>query len=253
MKRTWVALAAVSPLLLASATSAQAPAGNVGQIFVNKVKSGTQEQYERARKRHMEWHKKKGDNWEWLTWEIVTGDRNGQYIVGSFNHSFKDFDGREQFEAEDAADAAANMGPFEESSVQSLYLFRADLSMPPSGPGPAKFSQITHFYLKPEGVTDFTEAVKKVAEAAKKTNYPIHPLWYQLFNGGEGPAFVLVSPRNTWAEFQPPDKTLDAMVEEALGKVPGAAALSSLRKAVHYTYSETAHFRPDLSYRQEGK
>jgi hypothetical protein len=43
------------------------------------------------------------------------------------------------------------------------------------------------------------------------------------------------------------------MVEEALGKVPGAAALSSLRKALRYTYSETAHFRPDLSYRQEGK
>jgi hypothetical protein len=253
MRKTLVALAAVSPLLLTAATSAQAPAGNVDQIFVNKVKPGAQEQYERARKRHMEWHKKKGDTWEWLTWEIVTGERSGQYIVGSFNHSFKDFDGREQFEADDAADAAANMGPFEESSVESLYLFRADLSIPPSGLGPTRFSQITHFHLKPEGVTDFTEAAKKVGEAAKKTNYPIHALWYQLFNGGEGPTFVLVAPRNSWAEFQPPDKTLDAMVEEALGKVPGAAALSSLRKAVRYTYSETARFRPDLSYRPEGK
>jgi hypothetical protein len=253
MNKTLVALAAVSPLLLAPAASAQAPAGNVGQIFVNKVKPGAQQQYERARKRHMEWHKKKGDTWEWLTWEIVTGERSGQYIVGSFGHSFKDFDGREQFEAEDAVDAAANMGPFEESSVESLYLFRADLSMPPSGPRPTKFSQITHFYLKPEGVPHFVEGVRKVAEAAKKTNYPLHPLWYQLFNGGEGPAFVLVSPRNSWAEFQPPDKTLDAMVEEALGKVPGAAALSSLRKSIRHTYTETARFRPDLSYQPEAK
>jgi hypothetical protein len=114
-------------------------------------------------------------------------------------------------------------------------------------------SPITHFYLKPEGVPDFVEGVRKVAEAAKKTNYPLHPLWYQLFNGGEGPAFVLVSPRNSWAEFQPPDKTLDAMVEEALGKVPGAAALSSLRKSIRHTYTETARFRPDLSYQPEAK
>jgi hypothetical protein len=253
MKKTLVVLAALSPLWTASAASAQAPAGNLAQIFLNKVKPGTNAQYEAGRKRHMEWHKKKGDTWDWMTWEVVNGERAGDYIVGSFGHAFKDFDGRDAFEAEDAADAAANMAPFLEASVQSFYLSQPELSILGTERQPAKFAQVTHFFLKPEGVNDFTDGRKKIVEAAKKTNYPIHPHWYQLFNGGEGPESVLVTGRNSWAEFQPLDKTLDAMMEEALGKVQGPAVLSTLRKAVRYTRSETLRYRPDLSYVASGQ
>ena len=254
MKKTGLVLAALSPLLFTpTLTSAQGPGGNVTQIFVNKVKPGAGAQYEAARKRHMEWHKKKSDTWEWFTWEVITGEGAGQFIVGSFGHAFKDFDGRDAFEAEDGADAAMNMGPFLDATVQSLYLYRPDLSMPTGAQSPAKFSQVTHFYLKPEGVNDFSDGIKKVNEAAKKTSYPIHPLWYQLFNGGEGPEYVLVSGRDSWAEFQPPDKSLDAMVEEALGKPQGAAVLSGLRKAIRYTRSEALRYRPELSYLPGGQ
>ena len=254
MKKTWIILGALSPLLLTPAvSSAQGPQGNVCQIFVNKVKRGDAAQYEAARKRHMDWHKKKSDTWEWFTWEVITGEGAGQFIVGSFGHAFKDFDGRDAFEAEDGADAAMNMGPFLEASVQSLYLYRPDLSMAAPSASPAKFSQVTHFYLKAEGVNDFQDGIKKVNEAAKKTSYPVSPMWYQLFNGGEGPEYVLVSGRNSWAEFQPPDKPLDAMVEEALGKPQGAAVLSGLRKAVRYTRSEALRYRPDLSYLPAGQ
>ncbi len=248
MKKALAVLTAVSIYALLPVAPAEAQGGNLAQLFFNKVKPGAQAQYEAARMRHMQWHKSKGDTWTWLTWEVLTGDNTGTYAVGSFGHAFKDFDGRADFEAADGADSAMNMGPFLESSRQSLYLFRPEMSAPLTAEAPARFSQITHFHLKPEGVPDFVESVKKVLEAAKKTNYPIRPHWYQLFSGGMGPEFVLANGRNSWAELQPPDKTLDAMVEEALGKAPGAAVLMTLRRAIRYTETEMLAYHPELSY-----
>jgi hypothetical protein len=244
MKQALAIAGAVSMCALAPSALAQ---GNLTQIFYTKVKAGAQAQYEAGRQRHMSWHKAQGDPWAWFTWEIVTGENTGTYVVGTFDHAFKDFDGRDDFQAADGADSAMNMGPFVESSTQSLYLRRLDMSAPAQG-SPTKYAQVIHFHLVPERVDDFVDSAKKVAEAAKKTDYPIRPEWFQLFSGGMGPEFVLVYGRESWAEMQPPEQTLDAMMEEALGRVPGAAVLNSLRRAIRYTYTEILAYRPELSY-----
>ena len=249
MRKTGRLMAALSLSLVPLPASAQAPTGNVAHIFRNSVKAGSQAPYEQGRKKHMEFHRLKGDAWAWFTWETLTGDNTGQYVIGSFGHAWKDFDGRRKFDAEDLVDAAASMGGFEVASTQAYYVFRADLSVaPPPTSAPAPFSQVTHFYLSPEGVNDFMDGIRKVNEGVQKTKYPSNAAWYQLFNGGEGPEWVLVAARASWAEFAPPEKTLDAMMEEAYGKAPGAAALASLRKAIRYTRSEILQYRPDLSY-----
>jgi len=246
MKLALAVAGAVSLWVCAPSALAQSQ-GNLAQLFYNKVKPGAQAQYEAARKRHADWHKAKGDAWAWLTWEVMTGDNTGTYVVGTFDHAFKDFDGKDEFQAADGADSAMNMGPFLESSTQALYLHRLDMSAPMAG-APAKLAQVVRFQLAPDRVNDFVEGVKKVAEAAKKTEYPMRPQWFQLFSGGMGPEFVLVYGRNSWEEMQPPEKTLDAMMEEALGRTTGPATLASLRRAVRYTYTEVLAFRPDLSY-----
>jgi len=221
--------------------------GNLAQIFFQKVKAGAQAQYASGRQRHMEWHKAKADPFAWFVWEIVTGENTGTYVVGTFGHAFKDFDGRDEFEAADEADAISNVGPFVESTTQSLYLRRPDLSTPPEPGAPPKFSHIIHFQVKPESVNDFVDSVKKIGDAAKKTNFPARPEWYQLWSGGMGPEFVLALGSNSWAELQPP-KTLDAMAEEALGKQAGAALLAAFRRTIRYTYSELITYHPELSY-----
>jgi hypothetical protein len=249
MRKTSLLAAVLSLGLMPLPASAQAPAGNVAHIFRNAVKAGSQAAYEQGRKKHMAFHRQKGDAWTWFTWETLTGDNTGQYVIGSFGHAWKDFDGREKFDAEDLVDAAASMGPYQNASTQAYYVFRPDLSVVlPDGKAPAQFSQVTHFYLNPEGVNDFIEGLRKVNEGVKTTKYPSNSTWYQLFNGGEGPEWVLVAARASWADFQPPDKTLDAMMEEAFGKASGAATLASLRKAVRYTRSEILRYRPELSY-----
>jgi hypothetical protein len=239
-----VALVAAIPAL------AQQP-GKLCEIHINRVKPGMTQQYEAGRKKHMAWHKGQNDTWSWYTWAVVTGEGTGSYVVGTFEHNWKDLDGREKFTQADAADAQANMGPSLAGEEESFYLYRDDLSLAPQAFPPAPLISVIHFMLKPDGVNDFVEAVKKINDGFKKTNYPQAGAsrFYQLANGGEGPHFVLVGDRANWGSFQPPtDKTLDAMMEDAYGKEQGAAILSSLRKAIRSVYTEALQYRPDLSY-----
>ncbi len=242
---TLLTLVAVTPAL------AQQP-GKLVEIHINRIKPGMTQQYEAGRKKHMAWHKSQNDTWSWYTWSVVTGEGTGSYVVGTFQHNWKDLDGREKFTQADSADAQANMGAYLAGEEQSYYLFRNDLSLAPGEAfPPAPLVSVIHFMLNPDGVSDFVDAVKKINDGIKKTNYPSQggSRFYQLANGGVGPHFVLVGDRSNWASFQPPtDKTLDAMMEEAYGKEQGAAILSSLRKAIRSVYTGALQYRPDLSY-----
>lgn len=130
----------------------------------------------------------------------------------------------------------------------AYYELRGDLTTPPSPGPPPPYLTVLHFLLKPDGVPDFTESVKKVTAGMAKTNYPqARRTWYALVNGGRGPEFVLVTERKGVGDLAPPAKTLDAMMQEAYGD-QGAVILASLRKAVYSTYSELLQFRADLSY-----
>jgi len=236
--------------------SSTAPQGNLAEIHINKVKSGMTRQYEEGRKKHMMWHRKQNDTWSWYTWEILTGENTGSYVVGTFGHRWSDLDDRTKLEAEDSADAIAHMGATLAAEMQSYYLFRADLTISASPSGPAPMSTVTHFLLTPDGLNDFVESVKKVSEGIKKTNYPMSGAnrWYQLVNGGESPHLVLVGDRANWAAFEPAtEKSLDAMMGEAYGKEQGAAILSTLRKAIRQISTETLRYRPDLSHIAEAK
>jgi len=227
------------------------PAGNVAQINNQSPKPGMSDAYEAARKKHMGWHKAQKDTWSWLTWEVVSGEASGSYLTGTFGRAWKDFDGREKFEAQDSADVKKTVGPTLGHIFTSYYVRRVDMSLtPPSADPPSAFSLLTYFRVRPEGMVDFVEAVKKVNEGIKKTSYPQSgpSTWYQLVNGGEGPLYVLAAGRANWAAFAPNDKTLDQMMEDAYGKVEGPAILASLRKAVVFTRTETLKYRPDLSY-----
>ena len=224
------------------------PAARVCEIHTNKPKPGMTQQYEQARIKHMAWHKSQNDPWSWAVWQVLTGEHTGDYVVGTCDHDWKDFDGRDKFQAADTANANATMAPFLAEETMAYYVLRSDLAAPPSPGPPPPYLTVLHFFLKPEGVTDFTDSVKKVVAGMAKTNYPQpHSSWYALVNGGRGPEFVLVMERKSVGDLAPPAKTLDAMMQEAYGD-QGPAILATLRKSLYSTYSELLQLRTDLSY-----
>ena len=161
--RTKSVLLAIVFAVMAVLPAMAEDAGKVVEIHVNHVKPGMTAQYEAGRKKHMGWHKAQKDTWSWYTWEVLTGKFTGSYVVGTFQHHWKDFDGRDKFNQADGADAMASMGATLASEEMSYYTLRDDLSMSPATfPPAAPLLSVTHYMLAPAGTNDFIEAVKKI-------------------------------------------------------------------------------------------
>lgn len=248
MRRPLLSLAVLC--FAASFSTAQSTAPEkLCEVHVNRVKPGMTAQYEQGRAKHMAWHKSQNDAWSWSTWEITTGPETGGYLISSCGHDWKDFDSREKFNVEDGANANATMGNTLTDSTMSYYTLRSKLSDTAKPGAPPAYLSVLFIHLKPEGVTEFTDGVKRVNEAFAKTNTPKFPsYWYSLANGGPGPQMVLVQERKTMSDMAGASpKTLDEMMKEAYGD-QGAAALMALRKAYYHSQSELLHYRADLSY-----
>jgi hypothetical protein len=235
--------------LAAGVAFAQSAPDKICEVHINKVKPGMAAEYEQGRAKHMAWHKSQNDAWSWDTWEITTGPETGAYLISSCGHPWKDFDAREKFNVEDGANANATMGSALAEETMSYYTLRSELSDTPKPGSPPAYLSVLFIHLKPEGVAEFTNAIKQVNEGFAKTNTPRFPsYWYSLANGGTGPEMVLVQERKTISDMAGASpKTLDEMMKEAYGD-QGAGMLLSLRKAYYHSESELLHYRADLSY-----
>lgn len=249
MRRMGTFFVVASILLLALPALAQDQPEIVGRVFFIQPKAGTQQQYEAGYKKHIAWHQQQKDTWAWYTWEFETGDRIGQYVTGTFDHNWADFDAHAQVDAADNTDYLANVGQHVDSLSGIIVAIMPKLSRPPAGEGgPTPLSEVLTFHLNVGQVEEFLNAAAKVQKASEKTNWPVHYLWYGLVNGGEHPTFYLVLPRDNWAGFKDPDKPFPAMLAEAYGQAEAQEIQRAFDKAVHCIRSETIRYRPDLSY-----
>jgi hypothetical protein len=247
MRRTTIVWSVALVLSCAFGARAQFPSKSIAITHDVKPKLGAD--FEAVLKRHMEWHRQQKDTWTYVTWQIMTGERSGHYFVASVGHDWKDFDDRAKFQEADDANVRVTLAPAVDSVNHAFYLYRADLSTPmQNDTGPAPYSEVITFFLKPGGwFPDMENAIKKVNEAANKSNYPLHGNWYGLLNGGEG-AIVLAIPHKNWADFQPSGKGFVAMLNDVYGEQMTHDLFSRFDNNVRTTRSEIFRHRPDLSY-----
>jgi hypothetical protein len=225
------------------------------QVIAGRAKPGSETQYIEGRKRHAEWHRAQNDKWAWHAYDVITGDATGVVVTVSSPHKWADRDGREQFVRQDQADVMKNIVPYAEPHEFSIWRERSDMSRagaPKASDPPTPYFTVQHFLLNPDAMPGFVDNVKRISAALDKVNSPAPKgLWYQLLNGGEGPHFVLVTPRKNWAAFESPRETVDESVGRALG-AEGATVLSNLRKGIRRGWTETLHHNDELSYHPAG-
>ncbi len=250
---------------LCSAQAKPAPESvSIARVFVHTPKLGGAEQFERAMKKHLASRSSRADTWKWLTWEITNGPDSGKYVVGTLGHSWKDFDQHDNQDVADRREFEANVAPTLVSTTNSFYVLRTDLSLSPEPQTQPKYLQLNVFAVKPEGARLFSQTIKKMNEALRKTNFSSesflspnsaggHSRWYFMTNGGEGPEYVLVTERNSYQDFDPAEKSLDDVMEATYGKEEGDRLMVGIRGTFHHVKSELLRFRPDLSFPSPSK
>ena len=239
-------------LLLALPSLAQ-EIEEVARLYYIKPKSGMELQFEEAYKQHLDWLGQHGDRREWLTWQIETGERFGQYVVGTFRHRWEDFDARSELEVEERAAFSATVSPYIESVTSSFSLFRGDISRPSYFVAEALFREVLHFRLNIGRESDFYHVQRKIHEAIEKTDWPVGYGWHTLVSGGETPEFTLMLLRRDWADFKRPESSLEEILEKVYGREETSSLLRQLAQSVRHVHSEIWRLRRDLSDIQYGE
>ncbi len=220
---------------------------NVSRVTIWQPKPGMSGKLEEGLKRHNAFHQKQADPMPLITYTIESGPNTGAYLRLAPNRQWKDFDAEAAREKLDAADTAVNTEPYIASAITSYYRSLPELSRPKDGQPPAMYS-ITFYRVKFGKSEDFTRAITKFHEAIGKTAWPVNYTWFALVNGADGPEYVLSTPRENWAAFNPPEKAFPKMMEEAFGRADADSIRQTFQDAVSGMSSEIIAYRGDLSY-----
>lgn len=247
MRSASVSCAAVVAALLASPGLAEDPV--VSRVATWKPKPGLEAKLEAGIKAHNEFHRKQNDTTTFETYVITSGPNSGHYLRVAPGRNWRDFDTEAAGNKADQADSAINTDPYIASSETEYWRVRLDLSRPrPEMTPPAMYS-ITFYRVKFGKTDDFERAFKKSKEALDKANWPRHSLVLSLLNGGEGPTYAILVPRQKFAELNPPEgKTLAQVLEDQLGRDEASTRTEMLNAAVEGTFTQLVEHRPDLSY-----
>jgi len=244
-------LSAVAVLLFAAVSVvAQEKPGTLAALEFQKPKNGMVKQYQDGRKQKAAWHKEQKDPQPLLVWEILSGDSTGTYIVGRLGQHWSDFDKPAIPDQADLEEFQKVVGNYVDSIVGRYYDLLPKISNPDSSGMPSKFGEIITFYVRYGKGSDFRSAISRIYDAAQKTKWPVHYEWYALANGGVQGTYVLVLPRNSWADFEdkPDVKPFREMIKDAFGQAEADSIVDRIDTSVQSEMSEIIQFRPDLSY-----
>ncbi len=242
-----IAALAAAAALAAGAAAAQDAPGTIARVTYWTLHSGTVADFEKGLQAHNAFHAEQGDPHPIHTWRVITGERAGQYLRGSFGHHWADFDEPAKWAEADDADAAANVDPFLAAEEPALYRFLPDWSRTKSGlPVPAPLSQVLLFHVKFGRSPEFAQTAAKIHAALSKVDWPDY-YWYQRIDGGVIPTYVLSLPRANWAAYEPAGD-LAAVLTNEYGEEGRDAIFAKLAEVVEKEISYTAEYRADLSY-----
>ncbi|MFQ5350695.1 MAG: hypothetical protein ACE5EG_09660 [Thermoanaerobaculia bacterium] len=248
MKRVVTAAALAITLVLMLLVPAAAEAGgNVARVSYWTVRDGHEADFEAGLAAHNQLHAAENDPTALLTWQIVSGKRNGQYLRASFGHEWADFDQESSMAEADAADAAKNLDPHIARDEPVFGVLMPQLSNPASGP-PSGVSRVIYFHVRPGKQGLFQGVIGRIHAALSKVEGGWPPyVWYELASGSL-PTYVVSLPRANWAGFAESDPGLAEVIAAEYGPEGMQEVFAALGEAVEHEHSYFSVFRADLSY-----
>lgn len=229
---------------------AQAQQDGLAEIILVKARSGHSQAFEQGVRGHFAEARRQQTPHAWLTWEIMTGPNTGAYYVGTFDHTWADFDIRPADPDAMQASFMENIEPHVESAEAGFWMSRDDLSYgaePEEGAPPA-FEQI--FWIKPTmaGAFEWEELVRELVAAAEAADWSMDWGAFQLVNGGELPQFVIAIPGNSFADFEEPSPNMMEMLAQHVGQQRAMEIFERFGQLTEWEKSEMIAWREDLSY-----
>jgi hypothetical protein len=233
MRRT-IALVSVWGLLL-QAPHAWGEQGNAARIVAWQPRTGAEAAFENGYKRHLAWHREHRDPWTWLGWTIISGERTGDFVDGTFFHAWADFDAPVA-PAEDAADNRVNVYPH--ATLRSNTTYEAIAQFPERDPRVLTSPLLTFVYigLAANQASTFEVHASSALRAHAATAILLKPV-----RGST--EYLMLLPAA--------DATQAPAHAEAAQQFVKAVESAAKEPIVRHVRTETARYRADMSYRPD--
>ncbi len=227
-----------------------APAGPMSQTIVATPLPGHAGALEAGAMRHMEWYAGSGGgSWTWLAFQVIMGERTGQYVWVTGGHSYADFDMADVDPSMSNESIAENITPHVTGVRVALLRANADLGIAQTTPSTAPLYKVLTFTLKPGADARFGHVLAKLKEAFGDSG--IAYTVFQSAQGGNGQWIVSI-PHENFASMDTDPSLFPRLMTAAHGEYEATALLESLGEIVASQTSEILAFRPDLSVNVPG-
>src|SRR5690242_2192367 len=131
--KTFFALLSLASVMVRvpAVAQVQPPTGvSIAEIISCTPKTGNSRlEIEEGLRKHLAWQKANHEKWSWFAWEILTGRDTGTFIIGTFSHTWEDFDNHDRFAAAAEADFTISVAPHLLGASKTFYVLRTDLSL----------------------------------------------------------------------------------------------------------------------------
>lgn len=227
------------------------PAGKGSFLFAYYPKEGKKTPFFKGYKRHLEWHRKNNDPFAWYGWTVLTGDRIGMFIDGTFGITFRAFDHRVKPQ-EDLADFEKTTAPFANAVYRKGFEIRQELSTATllEQRDPTRYIQATTFSLVVGKEPVFEEILLQVVSDLQTEDTPPKFTVYRKVIGGQLSSYLVMSHHNGFTDFGSGQAitSISYLIQHNFERSRAQKLLDLLSDCTRNVTSETWLFRPDLSY-----
>ncbi|MFV1988871.1 MAG: hypothetical protein ACC682_16485 [Gemmatimonadota bacterium] len=223
-------------------------AQNIAQVWTLKPVAGSGAAFESAFRDHIEWRKANGETWNWITYEVVTGPNQGDFVVRSGAHMWADFDEYDAgFGPKGGLAFGATVLPLTASASMTITATDATKRRLPDDMAEYNLFSVVTWNLKPGGGRAFNEAVDKYHEAITEADADAYYAFATPFAGATGPSITGVFFEKNWAGFAADDPTMEEMMTEKYGEDGFAEIVEQLNSSIVSSESQVIRVRWDLS------
>ena len=191
-------------------------------------------EFEAGYRRHLDWHRQQQDPWHWYGWFIVTGERTGWFIDGTFFHERTDFD-HPIAPVEDRADNEINVEPHARLAAVVTYESVPDIARNPQRALISPFLSFVRLYVAPGREREFEHTARKRLQEVTGSHLLLRPV-----SGSS--AYLLLIAAQRASEIHAHAELIDGLKRDL-------AATSPLVDV----QVELGRYREDLSYRPPAK
>lgn len=244
MKRLVVTLLALA-LLIPVGTAAQG-APDFAMVYTVTPMQGQAADFENHTKMYIDWLGNQGGEFVWAAFEIMMGERSGQFVFGTFNHAMADFDTPDVDPAAQQEQMARHVTPYAAGYVGQLMRERRDLQTSPDDAPLSPYYQVIRFQIHPAEAETWTQALGMVKGAMESAGFEYSV--FQTIVGGGASEWAISIPYASMAAMEPGDD--DAMMQliaSQYGEFHAETLEEMFNKSVLSSSSELFALRADMS------